>query len=116
MSQVMSQDVSGTSAKRGSSLKASAPVPVRIRAGSKEKNDALLARINKDRVGRKVKADDLICFSVDLLTDAHMEEIGARLLSNKERLELLYRKLAKAKRGLSRDKFLGMLLAGQVPT
>jgi len=112
MSQSTSQSVAVANGKRRVAGKAGASVPVRIRTESKEKIDALLARINKDRIGRKVKADDLICFSVDLLTDAHLEQIGAKLLSNKERIEILYRKLAKTKRGLTREEFLGMLLDG----
>jgi hypothetical protein len=43
-----------------------------------------------------------------------LEEIGARLLTNKERMEILDSKLSKAKRGLSRDEFLGMLLEGKI--
>jgi hypothetical protein len=49
-----------------------------------------------------------------LLTDEHLQEIGARLLTNKERMEILYSKLSKTKRGLTRDAFLGMLLEGKV--
>jgi hypothetical protein len=87
---------------------------VRLRAQSRAKLDALVARINKDRAGRRVKPDDLICYSLDLLTDQHLQEIGARLLTNKERIEILFSKLSKTKRGLSRDEFLGMLLEGKV--
>lgn len=112
MSQATTQSVAIANGKRRAAGKAGASVPVRIRTETKEKVDALLARINKDRIGRKVKADDLICFSIDLLTDTHLEQIGAKLLSNKERIEILYRKLAKTKRGLTREEFLGMLLDG----
>jgi len=87
---------------------------VRLRAQSRAKLDALVARINEDRAGRRVKPDDLICYSLDLLTEQHLQEIGARLLSNKERIEILYSKLSKTKRGLSRDEFFGMLLEGKV--
>lgn len=114
MSQVMNRDVAAANGKRRAAGKAGASIPVRIRTESKEKIDALLARVNKDRIGRKVKSDDLICFSIDLLTDAHLDQIGAKLLSNKERLEILYRKLAKTKRGLTREEFLGMLLDGSM--
>jgi hypothetical protein len=52
---------------------------------------------------------------LDLLTDAHLDEISAKLMTNKERVEILYRKLAKTRRGLTKDDFLGMLLEGKLP-
>jgi hypothetical protein len=116
MNQNLVEDVTSTNAKLSKSAKGNASSPVRIRAQCKGKIDALIARVNKDRVGRKVKPDDLICYSLDLLTDQHLQEIGTRLLTNKERMEILYSKLSKTKRGLSRDEFLGMLLEGKVTT
>jgi len=107
-------DVASAKVKVNKPAKGTASTPVRIGAQSKGKLDALIARINRDRVGRRVKSDDLICYSLDLLTDQHLQEIGARLLTNKERIEILYNKLAKTKRGLSRDEFYGLLLSGKV--
>ena len=114
MNQKSVADVASAKAKVEKSTKGNASFPVRLRAQSKARLDALVARINKDRAGRRVKPDDLICYSLDLLTDQHLQEIGARLLSNKERIEILYSKLSKTKRGLSRDEFFGMLLEGKV--
>ena len=59
-------------------------------------------------------ADDVLCFSLGLVSDAHVAEICNKTMSNKDRLELLYRKVAKEKRGISRDEFFGMLLDGKV--
>ena len=114
MNQNSVADVTSAKAKVNKSANASASSPVRLRTQSRTKLDALIARINKDRAGRRVKPDDLICYSLDLLTDQHLQEIGARLLTNKERIEILYSKLSKTKRGLSRDQFFGMLLEGKV--
>lgn len=114
MNQNSVADVASAKAKVNKAANANASSPVRLRAQSRAKLDALVARINKDRAGRRVKPDDLICYSLDLLTDQHLQEIGARLLTNKERIEILYSKLSKTKRGLSRDEFLGMLLEGKV--
>jgi hypothetical protein len=114
MNQNSVADVTSAKVKVSKAAKGSASSPVRLRLQSKAKLDALVARVNKDRAGRRVKPDDLICFSLDLLTDEHLQEIGARLLTNKERIEILYSKLSKTKRGLSRDEFLGMLLEGKV--
>ena len=116
MNQNSVADVASAIVKVNKSAKGTASSPVRIGAQSKGKLDALIVRINKDRVGRRVKPDDLICYSLDLLTDQHLQEIGARLLTNKERIEVLYSKLSKTKRGLSRDEFLGLLLEGKATT
>ena len=107
-------EVTTATAKLTKTSKEKASSPVRICARSREKLDALLARVNKDRFGRRVKADDLIGYGLDLLTDAHLEEIGTRLLSNKERIEIMYRKMAKVRKGITRDEFLGMLLEGKM--
>lgn len=114
MNQNSVADVTSAKAKVNKLPNASASSLVRLRAQSRAKLEALVARINKDRVGRRVKPDDLICYSLDLLTDQHLQEIGARLLTNKERIEILYSKLSKTKRGLSRDEFFGLLLEGKV--
>ncbi|MGE0175078.1 MAG: hypothetical protein AB7T49_19950 [Oligoflexales bacterium] len=91
-----------------------AKVVIRIGQGTRFKLEQLLGHANRDRPGRKVKADDLIRASLELLSADNLEEIGARLLTNKERIEILYQKLSKSKQGLTRDEFFGMLLEGKV--
>lgn len=88
--------------------------PVRVGAKTKAKLEQLVTKANKDRLGRKIKADDLIEFSLGLLMDTHLDQICAKTLSNKDRLELLYRKLSKEKRGMSREEFFGLLLDGRL--
>lgn len=89
-------------------------VAVRIRYKTKAKLEQLLRQANKDRLGKKVKVDDLIMFALGLINDQHLADICSKILSNKDRMELLYRKLAKEKRGITRDEFVGMLLDGKV--
>ena len=89
-------------------------VAVRIRCKTKSKLEHLLRKANKDRLGKKVKVDDLILFALGLITDTHLADICTKTLSNKDRMELLYRKLSKEKRGITRDQFFGMLLDGKV--
>ena len=88
--------------------------PIRVKQNTKAKLNELLQRANKQKLGRKVKTDDLICFGLDLLTDAHLEQICNKALTNKDRLELLFRKVAKEKRGITRDEFVGLLIDGKV--
>lgn len=95
--------------KRGAAVSSA---PVRIGHKTKAKLEQLLRQANRDRVGRKVKADDLIALSLGLITDEHIAEICDRTRSNKDRMELLFRKLSKERRGMSREEFLGMLLDG----
>jgi len=76
--------------------------------------DDLLRRANKNKLGRKVKTDDLICFSLELVTDEHLTQICDKTLTNKDRLEILFRKASKDRKGLTRDEFFGLLLDGKV--
>jgi hypothetical protein len=88
--------------------------PIRVKQSTRSKLDELLRRANKQKLGRKVKTDDLICFSLGLLKEAHLEQLCDKALTNKDRLELLFRKVAKEKRGITRDEFFGMLIDGKV--
>lgn len=92
----------------------SASSPIRVRQSTRAKMDELLRRANKQKLGRKVKTDDLICFSLGLLTDEHLDQICNKTLTNKDRLELLFRRVAKARKGLTRDEFFGLLIDGKV--
>ena len=88
--------------------------PIRVKQSTRSKLDELLRRANKQKLGRKVKTDDLICFSLGLLNEAHLDQICDKALTNKDRLELLFKKVAKEKRGITRDEFFGMLIDGKV--
>ncbi len=88
--------------------------PIRVKQSTRSKLDELLRRANKQKLGRKVKTDDLICFSLELLNEAHLEQICDKALTNKDRLELLFRKVAKEKRGITSNDFFGMLIDGKV--
>lgn len=89
-------------------------IAVRIRRRTKAKMELMLRQCNRDRPGNKVKIDDLVLFALDLITDQHLADICSRTLSNKDRIELIYRNMSKVKRGLTRDEFFGLLLAGKV--
>ncbi len=88
--------------------------PIRVRQKTKAKLEQLLKQANKDQPGRKVKPDDLICFALGLISDEHLAEICDRKLSNKDRMEQLFKNFSKERRGATRDEFLGLLLEGKV--
>jgi hypothetical protein len=94
-------------------VKGSSSSPIRLQKQAKEKLDSLLTRANKNRIGKKIRANDLIGYSLDLLTEEHLKDLVARRLTNKERLEILNKKLSRTQRGLTREDFLGILLEGK---
>jgi hypothetical protein len=46
--------------------------PIRVKQRTKAKLEQLLKQSNKDRVGRSIKADDLIWCGLALINDAHI--------------------------------------------
>jgi len=86
---------------------------IRIDAKSKKLMDDLLKRGNKTKVGRMLKPSDLICFSLELVTEDHLQELCNKSLRNRDRIEILFERISKEKRGISRDDFDGMLLNGE---
>jgi hypothetical protein len=89
-------------------------VPIRVRQKSKVKLEQLLKQANKDRLVRKIRADDLIWCGLNLINDNHIAEICDSSLSNKDRMEVLFQQFSKERRGATREEFLGMLLEGKM--
>ena len=115
MSLSKEQNVNNGEAKTKQKRAAVTPtVAIRIRHKSKARLEQLLRQVNKDRPGRKVKADDLIGFGLEILTDQHLAEICDKMLSNKDRMELLFQRFSKERRGATREEFLGALLDGKL--
>jgi hypothetical protein len=88
--------------------------PIRVKQRTKAKLEQLLKQTNKDRVGRRIKADDLIWCGLALINDAHIAEIRDNSLSNKDRMELLFQQFLQSRRGATREDFLGELLKGNL--
>ena len=109
--QIVNNSESESKQKRGAN---GASTAIRIGHKTKSKMEQLLRQANRDRLGRKVKADDLICFGLSLISDDHIAEICNKMLSNKDKLEILFKRVSKEKRGISRDAFYGILLEGKV--
>ncbi|MCX6123375.1 MAG: hypothetical protein NTV34_01290 [Proteobacteria bacterium] len=61
---------------------AATSAPIRVRQKSKVKLKQLLKQANKDRMGRKIKADDLIWCGLNLIKDNHIADICDGALSN----------------------------------
>jgi hypothetical protein len=80
----------------------------------KTKLEQLLKQANKDRIGRSIKADDLIWCRLALINDAHIGDIRDSALSNRDRMDLLLQSFVRDRRGATRDEFLGALLEGKL--
>jgi hypothetical protein len=61
-----------------------------------------------------VKPDDLIGFGLELLNEQHIAEICDKMLTNKDRMELLFQRFSKERHGATREEFLGELLKGRL--
>ena len=119
MSQINNQNVVNGEGKAKQTRRADATImPIRIRqktkTKSKSKLELLLRQTNKDRPGRKVKADDLICFSLELLKKQHFAKIRDNLMSHWEPMELAIQQSLKDRLGAIREVFLGELLKGRL--
>ena len=106
--------VNSESAKAKQTQARSDSSPIRIKSKTRSMLDDLLKRANKNHVGRKVKADDVICYALSLVSDDNLAEISHSALTNKDRLELLYLQAKGKHRGLTRDQFYGLLMDGKL--
>ncbi len=69
--------------------KGSSSSAIRLQKQSKLKLDSLITRLNKNRAGRKIKANDLIGYCLDFFNEEHLQILVSRLKTNKERIEAL---------------------------
>ena len=72
---------------------------------------AELGRINRKSFGRKVTVSELVGLLVGVLTEDHVRLLREASMSNSDRLERQFRDYAATHGGLSRDDFIGKLLA-----
>ena len=91
-------------------------VVIRVQQSTKDKIDKILAVSNEKEFGRRVKADDLISFALDLVTDAHIQSLRDASLSNADRLEILFQQHRRKRKTLTKDQFIGLLISGKLET
>jgi hypothetical protein len=93
---------------------ADSPVAIRVSAATKARLDALLSKVNDKEHGRRVKADTLMAFALDLVSDAHLQSLRDASLSNMDRLEILFQQHRKKRKALTKDQFVGLLISGKL--
>jgi hypothetical protein len=85
-----------------------------VRQKSKVKLEQLLKQANKERMARKIKADDIIWCGLNQISDHLIAEISGSILSNKDHMELLFQRYSKERWCATRREFLGMLFEGKM--
>jgi hypothetical protein len=92
----------------------SSTAPIRVKRETRKKILQELVKANKKEYGRKLRAEDLIALAITLLQPEHITQLQDAALSNADRLEQLYKNYAAKHGSLSKDAFLGKLLAGEM--
>lgn len=86
-------------------------VSLRVKRETKRRIQAELVKVNKKEFGKKVRSDELIMRAIALLGDADIAALQDASFSNADRLEQQYRNYVRTHAGVSKDEFLGTLLA-----
>lgn len=87
---------------------------LRVRRETKKRIQTELATLNRKDFGRKITADDFLTVAISLVQTVHLEEMKIRSLSNKDRLEILYKEHCEKRGKVTKDEFLGLLLESEV--
>lgn len=85
---------------------------LRVKRETKKRIQNELASINRKDFGKPVTADDLVALAITLVQPFHLEQLKERSLSNKDRMEKKYQEYCAAHGKVSKDEFIGILLAG----
>ncbi len=95
--------------------KVASTIPVRVKQDTKQKIDDLLERINKKDLGRKVRSDELVLTALSLVGSEQIKQLREKSFSNADRFEQAYRRYISKNKSTTKDKFLGLVMAGKVP-
>ena len=85
---------------------------LRVKRETKKKIQVELAAINRKDFGRPVTTDEFVGLAITLLQASHLDQLKERSLSNKDRMEKRYQEYCAAHGKVSKDEFIGVLLAG----
>jgi len=76
----------------------------------------LMGKANKKEFGRKIKQNEIVFAGLRLVELIHLKELQENSLSNADRMELVYRDHVKQFGDISKDKFIGKLMCGEIKT
>jgi hypothetical protein len=86
---------------------------VKITKETKRELSKLLAKVNKKDFGRRVRAEKLLLLALQQIDDSHIKKLQEGSLSNEDKLEMKYREYIRNNGNISKDAFIGKLLAGE---
>lgn len=75
---------------------------------------ALMEKINKKQYGKRIRASSVISRLIKSITPKFIQELQDASLSNNDKFEMAYKEYVLNKGPISKDDFMGMLLAGEV--
>ena len=107
----MTQEVKQEAVQKQSKAKMVKTDSLRVRRETKKKVQAELAAINRKDFGRAVTADEYVALAITLIQPSHLEQLKERSLSNRDRLEKKFQEHCSKHGKVSKDEFLGLLLA-----
>ena len=85
--------------------------PMRVLKTTAKTLKSMVQKLNKKPLGKKIRVDDLILKVLSLIEEKHFEEIKNSTLTNADRLEMKYQEFCRANGPVSKDEFLGKLMA-----
>ena len=83
---------------------------VRISKPTQKKLASILNKVNKKDFGKRIKADEVIKASLELITDSLIKNMQQNSLSNADLLEMKFKEMQKKNNKLTKDEFIGLLL------
>ena len=91
-------------------------VPIRITKATARNIRAIVNKLNKKLIGRKVLVEDVLSKALSLLTDEHLDEVKKSTYSSEDHLNLKHQEYCELNGHISKEKFLELLLQVDLPT
>lgn len=86
---------------------------IRITSETERKLEKLLTAANKKKLGRKIKADQILNIALDNFNESHIQMLQNSSLTNEDRKELLRQKYIELRGPISKDEFTGFILSNE---
>jgi hypothetical protein len=86
---------------------------IKITKETKRELSKLLMKVNKKDFGKRVRVEKLLLLALQQIDDSHIKQLQNESLSNEDKLEMKYREYISKNDNISKDDFIGKLLAGE---
>ena len=95
--------------------KRSKNVSVPVHPATRDELSRFLERVNAKKFGRTVRFDEAMARAVKKLDQDDVEALQQGSLTNSDRVSMRYENYIEENGPISRDEFLGLVIAGKVP-